>query len=591
MPRCSTPLGDASLNGVSNESIDATNMTRVKDNGNLSSDGNLVETSLIDKSIECSSVEQDPAPLERLFGDGIMSPISVRRDSYEIWSSMKKDQQPATKDDSDSSEEQSIPSREEYTTSECDEHGAVKRDAEELGLMAPHRDGRKQQEEIAIIQLDDLRGEVSSLQDHKKCQEQGTNLGSPFAEGSETDFVETPQQRISSLEEGGLDHAKVIDYLNNSEDLDDQVNMSVHSLSKVLNESAGTVFSVDISSTKKKIDESSHAFMEQLRGAANRRKNQVIRSRDSLRAKQKEREETAIATDSVIETAEGHAVKSRDKQTIKAFKALPMPSTLGSGQVGVPKVSKRPQTTPFSPLLGARRQQKVSLPAEYGSGQVGVTMIDKRPPTTPFSPLLGAKRLQKVVVPALQKTPLMLQRCAKSHQQVLQRFRESEGHVVPRVKGPQTVGPSFKARPLPSGFDRSGAGQVGIPKISKRPPTVARSPMLGFRRKEGGAARSHAVFHKSDSSMQSLVGLDLLSPGPSAEISNLENLQPAENKIPEQQRKDAYVPHSTKRAQERAQYNRRRAENDAKKTEMLKLAWKREIAAKKTEIAKLREQL
>lgn len=587
LSRCSTLLGEASTNCVSNESIDATNMITVEDRGDHLNDDDLVETNLIDKSTECSSVEQDPAPLERLLGDGIMSPISVRRDSLDVWSSMKKDQQPVTEDDSDSSEEQRVPPREEDMTSECHE-----RDDEEHGLMAPRRDDHTQQKEITILQIDDPPVETSSLQDSNECQEQGTKPGNQYAEGTDSDFVETPQQRLSSSEEGRFYLTKGIDDLNCYEDQDDEVNISVRSLSKVLNESAGSAFSVDISSTKKKIDESSHAFMEQLRGAANRRKNQVIRSRDSLRAKQKERAETAILVDTVIETAEGHAVKSREKQPIKPFKALPMPSTLGSGQVGVPKVSKRPQTTPFSPLLGARRQQKVSVPAEYGSGQVGVPMIDKRPPTTPFSPLLGAKRLQKVVVPALQKKPPhMLQRREKSHHQAPQMFRDSDAYCGPRVNAPQPVGPSFKARPLPSGFARSGAGQMGIPKISKRPPTVALSPMLGFRRKGGGAKGSHAVFQKSDSSIQSLVGLDLLSPGPDAEISNLENVQPSENNTPMRQLKDAYVPHSTKRAQERAQYNRRRAENEAKKTEMLKLAWKREIAAKKTEIAILREQL
>ena len=599
LPRLSMPSDRASWSHVSNESIDATNIRTEDDPGNRSGGCNLVEVGWIDRSLECSSVEQDPAPLERLLGDGIMSPISVRRDSYEVWSSMKKDKQLARNNDSDSVEEQSIMPGEDDRTSECadndeekyvrslmrdDEERALKYSVsgsdEERGMMATHWNDNMNLEEIAILEIDDRLGETSDLR---------SLGGSQSAEGADTDFAETPHHRHSNPEGGKFCHSESMDDVNPSEYQDEQADMSMRSLAKALNESTGSAFTVDISSTKKKIDESSHAFMEQLRGAANRRRDQVIRSRDSLRAKQKQRKDTAIDVKPAIEIAEENAVKRGEIQTIKPFKALPMPSASGSGQAGVPKVCKRPQTTPFSPLLGARREQKVSAPSEYGAGQVGVPMIEKRPPTTPFSPLLGAKRLQKVVVPALQKPPPLLRRREKSFSRAPHRFKDCA--VAPRVNAPQTLGHSFKARPLPSGFRHSGAGDVGIPKISKRPPTVALSPMLGIRRKEEGAARSHTVFHKSDSSINSLVGLDLLSPCPGAEIPNLENVQPAQANTPVQQRTNAYVPHSTKRAQERAQYNRLRAENEAKQAEELKLLWKREIVAKRSEIAKLREKL
>lgn len=525
-----------------------------------SSAGNLVECSVIDRSVGCSSVEQDPAPLERLFGDSVMSPIAVRRESFENWST-------------DATETQEMV-QEEVTKINIEEQDAL---ALSIMKSSESPDDEKLLEDngqtITSGNYEVLPNEIVLLSPHNDDFEWNSEEGKMPVGSS----VPQDEEEVVRCERRVFVESETLN-LTPSQDDDgahqDKTNFSLSSISRVLNESAETIFDVDINSAKQKIDASSQAFMAQLRGAATRRKNQLIRSRDSLIAKQKERKQNQV---NVLEpeVVEPKVVTPKQIST-KPFKALPMPSTSGSGQVGVPKVDKRPQTTPFSPLLGHRRQQ-VCLPLDYGSGQVGVPLVDKRPPTKPFSPLLGAKRQQKVIVVALQRPPPLI--------------RTIEKPLVSRVCAPLSLEYSFRARPLPIGFGRSGHGQVGIQKISKRHATIPRSPLLGVRRQDIRTGRPHSLAHKSDSSIGSLVGLDLLSPGGTAERADVENLPPVQANTPQHPKTTAYIPHSTKRAKERAQYDRVRLDNEAKRKEKVKLAWNQEIMEKRAEISKLRGHL
>ena len=533
--------------------------------------GNLVERGMIEMSEGCSSVEQDPAPLERLFGDGDMSPISVRRESFENWSTDTRANQKIVSEEEEKGniEEQDALALSKKKSSEFPNNEKEHEDKGQartsgnvdyaVVFSRPHQDD---------VEWDSQGGKgldgCSMPQDEQDIQE---------CEGSA--LVASTTLKLSPAKGERCQPSNDVDDLSDDGENKDKTSLSLHSISRALNESAETIFNVDINSAKQKIDASSQAFMAQLRGAANRRKNQVIRSRDSLVAKQKERSENQTNVVE-FEMVEPEVVTPKQQKSTKTFKALPMPLITGSGQVGVPKVDKRPQTTPFSPLLGPRRQQ-ICLPLDYGSGQVGVPLVDKRPPTKPFSPLLGAKREQKIMVAALQHPPPLVRTIAKAR--------------VSRANAPPSSEHSFRARPLPTGFGQGGYGQVGIPKISKRPATIPRSPLLGVRRHDVRPGRIHSSAHKSDSSMGSLVGLNLLSPAALVEFADVENRPPVHANTPERQKTTAYIPHSTKRAKERAQYDRIRLENEAKRMEAIKLAWKQEIMAKRAEIAKLRGHL
>ena len=214
----------------------------------------------------------------------------------------------------------------------------------------------------------------------------------------------------------------------------------------------------DLTSAKKNLDASSMAFIERLRGAAHRRKLRVARSRDSLAAKEKEhllsiasaneRRQLMASKEAPVNT---HAISTQPTAALepsyKPFKARPVPSTTGhvgnGGQIGVPKVEKKPATTPFSPLLGARRPQKEKLPSINSP--------------TRNVPRRSTSRLVSMVAESL--TP---------------KKSKSRGH---------SASMTFKARPAPptTGFMGQG-GQVGVPKVTKRPVTVPESPSLGNRR-------------------------------------------------------------------------------------------------------------
>ena len=213
----------------------------------------------------------------------------------------------------------------------------------------------------------------------------------------------------------------------------------------------------DLTSAKKNLDASSMAFIERLRGAAHRRKLKVARSRDSLVAKEREHL-LSIATANErrlvrapkeavtpVSNVDLHYSNSVTKlETYKPFKARPLPTTTGhlgsGGQVGVPKVEKRPTTTPLSPLLGVRRPAKEQISAP-GS-----------PPR--HAPRRSGSRLVGMVTQTF--TP-----------------KKARGHSL-----------SFKARPAPPTTGMQGhGGQVGVPKVEKRPATIPLSPCLGKNRR------------------------------------------------------------------------------------------------------------
>ena len=158
----------------------------------------------------------------------------------------------------------------------------------------------------------------------------------------------------------------------------------------------------EILRTTQQLGATSLAFIHHLRGAAFRRKLKLTQSRDSLVAKEQERDRA-------------RAARLLEEESPKVFQARPVPEAVGvkgkGGISGVPKVPKRPLTTPKSPMLGFRFR-KVDDPEEEAlpeahfrarplpkttgaagrAGQAGVPRVPKRATTVPFSPLLGMRR-------------------------------------------------------------------------------------------------------------------------------------------------------------------------------------------------------
>jgi hypothetical protein len=213
----------------------------------------------------------------------------------------------------------------------------------------------------------------------------------------------------------------------------------------------------DLSSARKQVDESSLEFIERIRSAAHRRKVAMTRSRDSLATKEREQLLSIAATKTKSDTVTLPGIPEKTQRPLpgcdapKQFKARPLPSTTFAegmgGLVGVPKVSSKPTTTPFSPLLGKRRKDPIRVkalepPKHTSLGNGGMT---NRP------------------------TVVM--------------HRTGYPHTPPSSKQESTPAP-FKARPLPTSTGMKGnGGLAGVPKVPKRPVTVPFSPHLGPRRR------------------------------------------------------------------------------------------------------------
>ena len=204
----------------------------------------------------------------------------------------------------------------------------------------------------------------------------------------------------------------------------------------------------DYTEAKKELGATSLEFIQRLRGAAQKRKQNLTRSRDSLVAKEREQREAVAALKVVPKqkpptpNVQSLAKETTSKTIANSFKAKPLPATngeLGSGGLkGIPKVAKKPTTVAASPLLGARRVN----PPKVKSLQAPVT----KP-----------------------------------------RIVNKDDSLVPKTKKMHPVNNNtgtFKARPAPPTTGALGrSGQFGVPKIPKRPVTVPSSPCLGPRRR------------------------------------------------------------------------------------------------------------
>jgi hypothetical protein len=280
---------------------------------------------------------------------------------------------------------------------------------------------------------------LSSIGDMERFfREKQETIASNPESSREADSVAVDVERTTELE-SSLTPSRQIDSPNPSEPSNRDSLDSVENGGTQLESSRAYK---DLTSAKKHLDASSLAFIERLRGAAHRRKLQVARSRDSLVAKEREQllsiasakeRQLAVTPELPCTLQPAHDRVETSVGPYKPFKARPAPNTTGhlgsGGQVGVPKVEKKPATTPFSPLLGARRLKKN-----------GKSFVD-------------------------------------------QTLRQSRNRI-------ESKSLPFKARPAPptTGYLGHG-GQTGVPKIPKRPATIPEFPLLGKKRSSFATAR------------------------------------------------------------------------------------------------------
>ena len=112
-----------------------------------------------------------------------------------------------------------------------------------------------------------------------------------------------------------------------------------------------------------------------------------------------------------------------------------------------------------------------------GFGGVGVPKVKKRPTTTPCSPLLGSRRRKQGGKTTVQSTLLVRERKTTSVAGTI-RKTSCNTHTT------RASNKRFTARPIPSSAHRRyQAGQLGVPKVSKRAGTVPVSPCLGLKKR------------------------------------------------------------------------------------------------------------
>ncbi|KAL7563261.1 hypothetical protein ACA910_016627 [Epithemia clementina (nom. ined.)] len=348
----------------------------------------------------------------------------------------------------------------------------------------------------------------------------------------------------------------------------------------------------DIEAARNLIGVSSRVFIEQLRGAALRRKVDLARSRDSLVAKEREQLQAIAASKEAAELSEqcskyNTAVRNKEKSTPRSFKARPIPpSTKTTGVSGIPKVEKRPSTVPRSPLIGKRRSTQKGLPSE---DRVDETLEDTRP--GPFK----ARRLPKatevsghgglVGLAKVQKRPITI---PKSPLLGLRKPALGDSHKTISSENTNAV---FKARPLPKTTgDTVYGGLAGVTKVAKRQATIPVSPLLGARRSKPQAidsVKSCKIGRESTGmhlSASDLIGVRLID-------TPSENLPP--NKTPPRSvsRLGEFIPHSTIRAQKRAEFEVSRRIHEIERDKEESSQRRKQVHALEKELCFLREKI
>lgn len=240
-----------------------------------------------------------------------------------------------------------------------------------------------------------------------------------------------------------------------------------------------------LESAMKQVGERSSDFIDKMRDATNKRMAAVTRSRDSLVAKEKEQLRSIAECESRLTTLKEKLQSAgethKENQPFEHFRKKNNKPKKGFGGLGVPKVEKRPTTKPLSPKLGLRRNGGKTNVSEKKSKEVSER-------ASAFRPIAKSTNITIYNDTGAHKTKTL----APRNRSTINTTRESieKGGSSSKLRSSQqeeeeSLGMScgFKARPVPSSTtQRWNAGQLGIPKVSKRAVTIPVSPCLGPKR-------------------------------------------------------------------------------------------------------------
>jgi hypothetical protein len=383
----------------------------------------------------------------------------------------------------------------------------------------------------------------------------------------------------------------------------------------------------DLQSARKQVGESSNNFIDKIRNAAHKRKVAVTRSRDSLVAKEEEQLRSIAESKARSQSLLGSVSNFRgnDDENIppnnvdgcdEFFKNPVMSRSIkttygGFGGVGVPKVKKRPTTTPFSPLLGSRRKEKIVIRALQKPTTSASKEIDRTALPRPSS---NTSREQRKSTSSNDEGKLSLLRSSSLASDSMKGLQLTDTNVVSSVL-------SFMARPLPTTSRQCNAGQLGVPKVPKRRVTVPVSPCLGSKRpskteagKPAHSGRGLETVTEADASSRvkaesskfiarnrksssastvestELLGLTLLDVSPKkngghAASSEQQNVTPRKDSV------TPFEPTSTSRAHKRAEYDTIRDHNLQRRRLAEQLRRKEQIKLIHKEIAEMSREL
>ena len=264
----------------------------------------------------------------------------------------------------------------------------------------------------------------------------------------------------------------------------------------------------DLQSAMKQVGERSSNFIDKIRNAAHKRKVAVTRSRDSLVAKEQEQlrsiaesktrfislnEELQTLDEKNEEATKENANRMGNSKPKHSFKNNR--SSGGFSGLGVPKVEKRPTTVPLSPMLGSRRKGGGTAARVVENSDRLLRGGSKNGPT---AKTLSRKKSSNIITKKV---------AASIHQDMTARNKMRDSVIRSTNSSKLKVGqevsigssPLVKARLAPSPTTRQrNAGQIGIPKVSKRAVTVPISPCLGPKR-QSRIMRKHSDEAISDS--------------------------------------------------------------------------------------------
>ncbi len=257
-------------------------------------------------------------------------------------------------------------------------------------------------------------------------------------------------------------------------------------------------------------------FIQQLRGAAFRRKMKLTRSRDSFLNKEKQQREHNAAVQLQRELLERNQQEQEDEQKrIRSQQQL---------------LKKQQQLPPFKALPLPKTSQSHN---HHRGGLVGVPKVEKRPPTIPISPHLGLRRRDDDTSK-----------------------RADDDNDTRTTKAAKATNEVFKALPLPkSSLPVGGAGQSGIPKVSKRMVTIPKSPLLGIRRPLASVPHPITAPRRIVESKSNPRSYSARPTTTSIHRMMASAIQP-------------YLPYSTRRAMQRAEFEQRRLQNEERRMEL-----------------------